>query len=627
MKRDQIFSFIFLLLLIPVFFIYGIWEDKMLWQAPAVAGIYIATILFFILRIKTGGWSGFSTPPAGIFLLLFAGYALYLIPGSALPYEAKVSVAGLGGIFCVYYLFSNTLAQSSTRKWIWMTLLSVLIIIALYSLIQHRLAPELLFGIERYSSYWTGGRLGGTYQCPNHIAHLFQLWLPFCFVFLFMPQLGWFWRICCGYAIPLFSILIYQTQSRAGILGAIAGLAVTVLLLVLRRSWKWFCLALLIVPFMGSLAVAGLWMKSDMFQRRMTPVVKFIDHVVSGAVVEKEFHDFRPQTWLDTMDMIKDNSLACGVGPGGYGTVFENYRKRFTAARIVTVHAHNEYLELAAEYGLIGAGLALAAVIAGCVRFLRLSQRSLSSGDALPAMALLGALAGTAVHGLFDFELRIFPNAVMLAILSGSAAAPLCRTEHVRFPKWNRCFAGILFILIAIGGVGAAQVMGSAGMRALGDRALAQGDHAAAEQRYKISIKIDSENWMAHSGLGQIYYHRRYYEIDPGQKQKWLAQERIEFKKAYAKNPFDKIVLYGLGMAEIAAGNSAEGLNCLRRVAEYKRFNDYYWRKLGIELRKAGLFEESLRAFERADRLKRSNPVVQKNMEWLRAKMSETDRK
>jgi hypothetical protein len=58
------------------------------------------------------------------------------------------------------------------------------------------------------------------------------------------------------------------------------------------------------------------------------------------------------------------------------------------------------------------------------IRLIRTSPRPY---HALPAAALLGALAGTAVHGFFDFELHIFPNAMMLALLAGCAVAPLLR--------------------------------------------------------------------------------------------------------------------------------------------------------------------------------------------------------
>jgi O-antigen ligase len=249
------------------------------------------------------------------------------------------------------------------------------------------------------------------------------MWLPFCLVFLFIPQFGWFWRICFAYALPLFGLLIYQTQSRAGLLGSVAAFGATVLLMVLRKSRRAFYIALLVVPLLGAGVVGGLWAGSAMFRTRMQPVVKFVGLVVSGKGIDENFIDFRPLTWLDTIKMIKDRP-AFGFGPGNYALTYEDYRQRCQAVRIETVHPHNEYLELLAEYGLVGGVLVLCLLISFSVQMIRFIRTSSRPYHALPAAALLGALAGTAVHGFFDFELHIFPNAMMLALLAGCAVAP-----------------------------------------------------------------------------------------------------------------------------------------------------------------------------------------------------------
>jgi O-antigen ligase len=430
--------------------LFGVWEDKIWLLAPVQTLVYLAAAVWAVCGLRRrqrsavkrqksdsaeltsdlrSPTSGISLPPGGVPLLLFWLYSFALIPFSVLPYEAKISSLGFGSYVAIYWISANLLTRFSLRKTVWLTVFAVLVFTALYSLVQHRVAPDLIFGAERYTTYWKGGRLGGTYQCPNHIAHLFQLWLPLCLVFLFIPQFGWFWRICFAYALPLFALLIFQTQSRAGILGAVAAPGVTVLLMVLRKSRRAFYIALLVVPLLGAVAIGALWAGSSMFRTRMQPVVKFFEHHMNEDMVADEFKDFRPQTWLDTITMIKDRPVF-GVGPGNYGLTYEDYRTRFAGVRIETVHAHNEYLELLAEHGAVGGVLALWVLIsvsAQMIRFIRTSPRPY---HVLPAVALLGALAGTAVHGFFDFELHIFPNAMMLALLAGCAAAPMLQLRR-----------------------------------------------------------------------------------------------------------------------------------------------------------------------------------------------------
>jgi O-antigen ligase len=623
------------------FALYGVWLEKIWLLAPVLMLVYLSVSVWLVASVRdprtqrsehgTGGGaqtadlrplsSDLRIPPGGIPLLLFWLYSFALIPFSALPYEAKISVLGFGGYLCIYWASANVLSRFSYRKAVWITVFVLLVFTALYSLVQHKVAPGRIFGIERYTTYWEGGRLGGSYQCPNHIAHLFQMWLPLCLVFLFIPQFGWFWRICFAYALPLFLLLIYQTQSRAGLLGSVAAVGVTALMTMLRKSRRAFYIALLVVPLLGAGAVGGLWAGSAMFRERMQPVVKFAGLVFSGQGIDENFIDFRPLTWLDTIKMIKDRPVF-GFGPGNYGLMFEDYRQRCKAVRVETVHPHNEYLELISEYGAVGGLLVLGVLISFSVQMSRFIRTSPRPYHALPAAALLGALAGSAVHGFFDFELRIFPNAMMLALLAGCAAAPLMQTVPSKRLKLNRSVQWIFVIAVVLATLWTVQVMSSAWMRARGDTLLEAQHFLRAENSYKMAERIDRQNWLAQLGLGQVYYHYRYNELDAVRKRELALKELAVYETAYRTNTKKEEIVYGLGRVELFLGNRDKGLDYLRQAANYKRFNDYYWRKLGIELRKAGLYDEALSAFEYAQKLDRSNKTVKRNIEWLKQRKS-----
>jgi len=614
--------------------LFGVWEDKVMLYAPLLTLVYLALAMW----VASDKWrvsgrevnaerkpfssfifhlSSFQMPPGGVCLLLFWLYSASMIPFSVLPYEAKISTLRFGCYLGTYWAAANILSRFPRRRAIWTTVFTVLVFIALYSLVQHRVDPRILFGMERYANY--GDRLAGTYQCPNHIAHLFQMWLPFCLVFLFIPQFGWFWRICFAYAIPLFLLLIYQTQSRAGILGAIACFGATSLLLILRKSRKAFWIALLVVPLLCAGAISGLYAGSSMFRSRMQPVVKFLEHRMQEDVVEDEFRDFRPQTWLDTIDMIKARPVF-GVGAGNYALTYEEYHKRFKAFRRDTVHAHNEYLEMTAEYGLVGATLVLCTLISLAVALIRFIRSSPYAHHTLPAVALLGALAGTAVHGFFDFELRVFPNAMMLALLTGCVVVPMMQAGEGKHSKRKAVIRWIFTGAIILAACFSLQTMGSAWIRARGDRLLTAGNRTAAEPWFKTAARIDPQNWPAQYGLGQIYFHNRYYELDTARKHELALKEQAAYEAAYRVNTRKEEVVYGLARAELFLGNKDNGLDYLRQVALGSRFNDFYWRKLGIELRKAGLYDEALNAFEQAQKMDRSNATVKRNIQWIKDK-------
>ncbi len=185
-------------------------------------------------------------------------------------------------------------------------------------------------------------------------------------------------------------------------------------------------------------------------------------------------------------------------------------------------------------------------------------------------------------------------------------------------------FCLLLSVLLLLAAGWSVQVMSSAWIRARGDQFLAENKNQQAEQCAKLAARIDPQNWRAHLILGRIYYNRGYYELDPTRKSEWAIKEQSAYVAAYRINHIKEDVVYGLGRVELFLGNRDKGLDYLRQAANYKRFNDFYWRKLGIELRKAGLYDESLKAFEHAQKMDRSNPTVKRNIEWLRQRKNKT---
>lgn len=104
-----------------------------------------------------------------------------------------------------------------------------------------------------------------------------------------------------------------------------------------------------------------------------------------------------------------------GHGGGTFYTVFPPFKTE--ALPLQWNHAHNDYVEVASDTGLVGlalwAGLGLATAVRS-VRLLRDSQPLLSRG--LGAAALM-ALCSIALHSLVDFNLQIPANALTLVVI------------------------------------------------------------------------------------------------------------------------------------------------------------------------------------------------------------------
>jgi O-antigen ligase len=127
------------------------------------------------------------------------------------------------------------------------------------------------------------------------------------------------------------------------------------------------------------------------------------------------FYSVRGEIWENTWTMTRQNPLM-GVGLGAYETAYPIYARE-NGTQGVTAEAHNDYLEILAVGGVIGAMSALWFIWA----LFRAIGRGVRSSDTLTAAIALGGgagLFGLLVHSLFDFNLHLPSHATVFLLLS-----------------------------------------------------------------------------------------------------------------------------------------------------------------------------------------------------------------
>lgn len=128
----------------------------------------------------------------------------------------------------------------------------------------------------------------------------------------------------------------------------------------------------------------------------------------------------RKEIWSTTWRMIKDHPLA-GTGFGGYWIAVTKYHD--ASGEVTPQQAHNDYLELLAGGGLIGAAL----VIWFIVLAIKKARHGLRSADPYRRAVCLGAVTGIfgiAIHSFVDFGLHITINALVCTVLVVVATMP-----------------------------------------------------------------------------------------------------------------------------------------------------------------------------------------------------------
>lgn len=125
--------------------------------------------------------------------------------------------------------------------------------------------------------------------------------------------------------------------------------------------------------------------------------------------------DTRITIFKNTAELIRDFPLF-GAGLGTYVFAYPMFEKKDFEGRIVD-HAHNDYLEILTESGLVGGvGLFLAGFVGVGYMFGRWMRRRYY----LVRGIVLGCVAGIVaiiVHSITDFNLRIPANAVYFVTL------------------------------------------------------------------------------------------------------------------------------------------------------------------------------------------------------------------
>jgi len=136
-----------------------------------------------------------------------------------------------------------------------------------------------------------------------------------------------------------------------------------------------------------------------------------------GSVNTEDPTTGRAHFWNVTLDIIHAHPFI-GTGLGAFGVIYTRYDSHNGLYRLE--QAHNDYLQVLADGGIIGALFGLFFVIA----LFRMGLQRRETGDEFRRGVATGALAGcfaVLVHSFFDFTLHTTANALLFLVLAALA--------------------------------------------------------------------------------------------------------------------------------------------------------------------------------------------------------------
>ena len=384
------------------------------WTALGVAALQLAPLPLGLVRILS---------PARVELLRATAPVAGGLPGSVTltvaPYATAQALLSLAAYAVVFLLVRDLTLRLGRYPW---AIVWPLIVVT-----------TLEAAIGFYQAYGDGGssQATGTYNSRDHYAGLLEMALPFAAMYAVailqrnLQPKGMPARAAiqaCGMMISaaLLLIGIVFALSRMGFFCALAALVVAASLTLSVRGWR-----------DDERVAAPLW-------RRALPAAIVAVVVLAGFVVlpsatlitrfsdlahtEDITADTRAQLWRDSVPLIKDYPVF-GCGFGAYESCFLKYK---TVAPMSTADfAHNDYVQVLAELGIVGfaAGLVFVLrILAGVGRNVLYAH---SIDERCRSIACVASMTAMLLHSVVDFNMYVPANAMVFAWIAGVASSSL----------------------------------------------------------------------------------------------------------------------------------------------------------------------------------------------------------
>lgn len=433
---DRVAFVSLLVLLVLVAIPYGTVEPW--WVSSYECAVFALAALWTCEGLIRGTWNVRQKILFAPFLALAAFVLLQSIAApwarlgtiSADPFEThlvflKLLAVGLNALMLIHY--------TSTRYRM-RALIHVVIVVAVVSAgfgivrqaLQHSESGFLLPYLRRNSGF-------AQFVNKDHFALLALMAIGLATGFIFGGAVRRKHLLLYISCIGLMWTGLVMTNSRGGLLSLscqivfLIGMSIwlrskrTNFQLAIRPARSSIATVALTICLLAVVGVGSIWVGGDVLASRLAS----LPGEITPAGQEIHAGVRRREIWSATWRLIKEHPLV-GSGFGAYNVAITKFHD--ASGKWTPEAAHNDYLELLASGGLIGATL----VVWFGVVVIKRARRRLLDADAFQRAVSLGALTGIvglAAHSVVDFGLHVTANAVVLMALVVIATRDLSQED------------------------------------------------------------------------------------------------------------------------------------------------------------------------------------------------------
>ncbi len=476
--------------------------------------VFFQTVVFalFILLVvkKFLKKEPFVSIPLKVPMLLFLCLGFLSFARSPYSYAIFEELLRFLSFFFLYILVLETVTNHKRKAVVLDSLTLVTFIVCVYGVLQR-------MGFYLFNWIPAGGlRISSFFGNPNLFATYLVAVIPLLFVlFLEKTKLR---KVIAGITLGLALVCLTLTGTRSAWVAFVASFIFFILLIrwikAIRLNWEnllrfgtLLLIILLLVVFNWNMIAGRILQVTDPF----------------GSVF------IRIHIWEVTLNIIKSTPIL-GTGLGTFQIEFPKFKYPDfdLEVRIENLlHAHNEYLEILAEMGILGLGIFLWLMIS----FFGYAFKYLKNkgGENLTVVGLISGIVAVLVASLFSVSLRWTGPAFIFWFLIGLTMVIISpKTESKEPPKKPKKgrFSHLLLFSVAL-----------------------------------ISIFLIA-GWYIRMYQANVYLARGEIFLKKGMKGKAI----FELKRSLDKNPFCVVAIYLLGCLNVEPGSLNEAQSWFEKL-------------------------------------------------------------
>jgi O-antigen ligase len=225
-------------------------------------------------------------------------------------------------------------------------------------------------------------------------------------------------RVAAGIAAAIMTGTVFLSGSRGGMVAVLAEFIVLATIMVRQKKGARVALGV------GAFAFVLVGLLTWLGGKELTTRVSSTRTEISSGI--------RLNIDRDAISMFRRKPLL-GWGLGTFPTVYPQFRSFYT--NFFVNEAHNDYLQLLTETGLLGFAVMLWFIAVLYRNGFRKIGNWMSSVTSAVTLACLLGCTGILVHSFFDFNLQIPANAALFYVFCTLAASPPLLQQRSRKRK------------------------------------------------------------------------------------------------------------------------------------------------------------------------------------------------